>query len=174
MDWTEDMILDLSLCWLEKNADGTNRYSTAAIGRRYGVTKNVIVGKAQRLDLPRRKSPIHLPEGGQAPATGPRRPPTPPPLPPLLSAAPLLPLACEKTIVSWRAPAKPKPIPVVGAPPAPSSATYGRIAECAYPIGTPGEPGFRFCCAKTLAGKPYCGPCWDKTHQRVRQSESVR
>jgi GcrA cell cycle regulator len=27
---------------------------------------------------------------------------------------------------------------------------------CCWPIGEPGQPGFRFCSAGALTGKPYC------------------
>ena len=51
MDWTDDDIQKLRTLWAEG-------HSTAEIGRRMGVSKNAIVGKAHRLDLPGRPSPI--------------------------------------------------------------------------------------------------------------------
>ncbi len=54
-DWTDDVIATLRHLWKEG-------HSTAGIGRRVGVSKNAIVGKAHRLDLPRRPSPIVRPE----------------------------------------------------------------------------------------------------------------
>ena len=51
MDWTDAVILDLRALWDEG-------LSTAEIGRRLGVTKNAVVGKAHRLVLPARPSPI--------------------------------------------------------------------------------------------------------------------
>ena len=51
MDWTEETIIRLRGMWAEG-------HSTAEIGRRLGVTKNAVVGKAHRLDLPARPSPI--------------------------------------------------------------------------------------------------------------------
>ncbi|MDQ2804861.1 MAG: GcrA family cell cycle regulator, partial [Pseudomonadota bacterium] len=57
MEWSEDTILRLRALWEEG-------HSTAEIGRRLGVTKNAVVGKAHRLDLAARPSPIrHAPEG---------------------------------------------------------------------------------------------------------------
>ena len=50
-DWTDDLIAELSALWDEG-------HSTAEIGRRLGVTKNAIVGKAHRLNLPARPSPV--------------------------------------------------------------------------------------------------------------------
>src|SRR5258707_4601194 len=65
----------------------TQGHSTAEIGRRLGVSKNAIVGKAHRLDLDARPSPIR--RDGAKPAA--ERPvPCPrtarPTLPPLASA----------------------------------------------------------------------------------------
>ncbi len=51
MEWTAKAIDLLRALWAEG-------HSTADIGRRMGVTKNAIVGKAHRLDLPARPSPI--------------------------------------------------------------------------------------------------------------------
>src|SRR6195952_375951 len=51
MVWDEDTIRLLRGLW----AQG---HSTAEIGRRLGVSKNAIVGKAHRLDLDARPSPI--------------------------------------------------------------------------------------------------------------------
>lgn len=153
MDWSAEVTDKLRVLWAEKTSEGKDRYSTAALGRRFGVSKNAIVGKAHRIGCESRESPIR----GHMAAIAKASPPAPPPsLPPLLSAKPLLPLACEATIVSWRAspPPKPKPMPVPIAVARP--VVYGRVSECAWPIGMPGKPGFRFCCDKTEPGKPYC------------------
>lgn len=50
-DWREDDIERLRVLWDEG-------HSTAEIGRRLGVSKNAVVGKAHRLDLPARPDPI--------------------------------------------------------------------------------------------------------------------
>ncbi len=51
--WTQDRIDALAKLW----ADGL---STAEIGRRLGITKNSVVGKAHRLALSPRPSPVKL------------------------------------------------------------------------------------------------------------------
>ena len=51
MDWTEEAIFRLRGLWQEG-------LSTAEIGRRMSITKNAVVGKAHRLILPPRPSPI--------------------------------------------------------------------------------------------------------------------
>ena len=82
MDWTEETIVRLRGFW-------TDGHSTAEIGRRLGVTKNAVVGKAHRLALPARPSPIRR-DG--VPAIHPRRPTlcrvAGPTLPPLSSTSP--------------------------------------------------------------------------------------
>ena len=50
-DWNTDTISRLRSLW-------TEGYSTADIGRRMGISKNAVVGKSHRLDLPARPSPI--------------------------------------------------------------------------------------------------------------------
>ena len=76
MDWNEDAISRLRALWDEG-------HSTAEIGRRLGITKNAVVGKAHRLALPPRPSPIrrseaadHVPRREAAKrSTGPTLPP---------------------------------------------------------------------------------------------------
>jgi GcrA cell cycle regulator len=51
MSWTPDRIAEVTRLW-------NQGLSTADIGRLVGVTKNAIVGKAHRLGLPARPSPI--------------------------------------------------------------------------------------------------------------------
>src|SRR5690348_5986642 len=63
MDWTAEAIDQLRSLWAE-------RHSTAEIGRRMGVSKNAVVGKAHRLNLPPLPSPIRR-EAGDAPRSAP-------------------------------------------------------------------------------------------------------
>jgi GcrA cell cycle regulator len=51
MEWTDEIIAQLKELWGEG-------LSTAEIGRRLSITKNAVVGKAHRLGLPPRPSPI--------------------------------------------------------------------------------------------------------------------
>ena len=50
-DWTADAVARLRAFWQDE-------HSTAEIGRRMGISKNAVVGKAHRLGLPPRPSPI--------------------------------------------------------------------------------------------------------------------
>src|SRR5580692_7401139 len=86
MEWAEETIVRLRELWDEG-------HSTAQIAVRLGVSKNAVVGKAHRLDLPARPSPIKR-EGAPTPPSQPRpgRPrrlcPGAKTLPPLSSAVP--------------------------------------------------------------------------------------
>ena len=69
MDWTETMIADLRADW-----DGG--YSASVIGKRNGWTKCAVIGKAHRLGLEARRSPIGA--TGKRSRTPRERVPTPP------------------------------------------------------------------------------------------------
>lgn len=132
-------------------------HSTQEIARRMHITKNSVVGRAHRLHLPPRPSPIirsGLPSVRRQPARV-----TGPPLPVLASMAGGAPIA--------RAVAAP-----VAAVPAPRAAALPLLRHepvarrdgeppCCWPIGDPRDKeDFRFCIAAALPGRPYCaGHC---------------
>jgi GcrA cell cycle regulator len=141
MDWTAEAIERLKALWAEG-------HSTAEIGRRMGISKNAVVGKAHRLSLPARPSPIRR-DAEPRPAPVPRAPrPMPvarqaPPL--MLRAAPVAPAPAVAA----------SPVaPIVRAFPAARPRFGSR--SCCWPIGEPGTAGFRFCGGDPMAGKPYC------------------
>src|SRR6185437_4488835 len=142
MEWTEETIVRLRGLWSEG-------HSTAEIGRRLGVSKNAVVGKAHRLDLPARPSPIRRdgPNAGQ-PRPAPRRlaGPTLPPLP------------------SAQKPAAVAPPPRVQAVARP----FARTVACCWPLGEPGTKDFRFCDAGAVPGKPYCGEHAQLAYVKIR------
>ena len=158
MDWTDDVISRLKALWAEG-------HSTAEIGRRIGVSKNAVVGKAHRLSLDARPSPIRrgLPNDlPKAPAirrvSGPTlpamevtppapQPPTPPPAPPV--AAP----PSEVRAPALRAITRP---------------ASRRLVACCWPIGEPGTRSFRFCDAESLPSKPYCATHAALAYVKVR------
>lgn len=162
MDWTGDAIDLLRALWAEG-------HSTAEIGRRMGISKNAVVGKAHRLNLPPRPSPIRRDAAGEGPRPAqPRRSPAParPAPPPMrrlesgFGAAPLAsrpaPLAAPVAAAQRLAPAA---SPIAAA--APASAVvrhFPRAAprNCCWPMGEPGTAEFRFCGADALPAKPYC------------------
>jgi GcrA cell cycle regulator len=132
--WTDALIQLLRTLWAEG-------HSTAEIGRRLGVSKNAVVGKAHRLHLPARPSPIGKRPEGQA------RQPRPPPCPPLP------PLAClADKLAPSPAPAAP---PRAAHRPRRDPWIIGK-QPCCWPMGEPGQAGFRSCSAPAIANKPYC------------------
>ena len=137
MEWTSNAIDLLRALWAEG-------LSTAEIGRRMGVTKNAIVGKAHRLDLPARPSPIRKQDAvGGAPAT-PRRKPA-------AREASQAGRRADPAAALAAAPPAPAAVAAVHPFPRPPS-----LRSCCWPIGEPGTRDFRFCSAEADPGKPYC------------------
>ena len=152
VDWTDAMIARLRALW----ADG---HSTAEIGRRMGISKNAVVGKAHRLQLAGRQSPVK--RGGQPPA--PKRVAKKQP-----TVAPLA-ASCEGS--ASPAPAALATAPLVATTTATAAAPsprVGRGTPCCWPIGTPGRPDFHFCDQASLPGKPYCQPHAELAYVKVR------
>jgi GcrA cell cycle regulator len=150
MEWNEETIGKLRGFWAEG-------LSTAEIGRRMGVSKNAVVGKAHRLNLPSRPSPIRR-DGERSPRRRlPRR--VQGPTLPVLSASlapmpPELPRVVERPTPVLRSVCMPRP----GA----------RITPCCWPIGEPGTKSFRFCDVDAIAGKPYCEEHASLAYVKVR------
>ncbi len=139
-EWTDVAVRRLRSLWDEG-------HSTAEIGRRLGVSKNAVVGKAHRLDLPDRPSPIRK-GSAPRPRAAPRPRPSLPPLPSLKSAPLPVVTAYPQAPVPGRilAALMPASVPSLGT----------RVMPCCWPIGQPGKPGFRFCEADSVPGRPYC------------------
>ena len=164
MEWAEETIVRLRTLWDEG-------LSTAEIGRRLGVSKNAVVGKAHRLDLPARPSPIR--RDGSGPAAPRRSAPrriAGPTLPPLSSTSSIAASSGGPSMLPRMMAPAPRPIPVPPpvrmAPPPPRP--YGRIVTCCWPIGEPGTRSFRFCDESSEPGKPYCSDHAKLAYVRVR------
>jgi GcrA cell cycle regulator len=142
MEWNEDTIGRLRALWAEG-------LSTAEIGRRMGVSKNAVVGKAHRLNLTARPSPIRR-DGEKAPRRRQPRRAHGATLPALAAAMAPMPMVEPPPRLAER-PAQP---PVLRALPAPRPGA--RVTPCCWPIGEPGKRSFRFCDVDAIAGKPYC------------------
>ena len=151
MDWTDEVISRLKALWAEG-------HSTAEIGRRMGVSKNAVVGKAHRLALPARPSPIRRSEPGAAP----KRPAAKRVVGPTLPTMAALP----------EPEARPAPPPPAIAPApvlrAVGRSGGGRLVACCWPIGEPGTRSFRFCDDESLPGKPYCSTHASLAYVRIR------
>jgi len=122
MTWTDDRVAELARLW-------ESGYSASAIGRLLGVSKNAVVGKAHRMRLAARPSPIRRE----------RRTPVRRRVPLLSAPAEVHPVVPEPT---------PKPRVVV------RKGTKG--PSCLWPIGDPREDSFHFCNLPATDGKPYC------------------
>ena len=121
MDWTPEQIGQLTRLWSEG-------LSTAEIGKRLGISKNAVVGKAHRLHLNSRPSPIK--RVGPRPA-----------------------IVRQPTHVRQPAPAMASaPAPQ----PAPMRIVELSSQACRWPIGHPGDENFHFCTQRAIQGKPYC------------------
>jgi GcrA cell cycle regulator len=143
MAWTEERIAILKAGW-----EGGMTASQIAEKLGEGVTRNAVIGKAHRLGLESRPSPVKGNEDTPATAE-----PQPAALTPSLPAsAPPVPPAPTATAAA-------KPL-------AKRAARAGKAARvtlldlneriCKWPIGHPGEPDFHFCGKPVQAGFPYC------------------
>jgi GcrA cell cycle regulator len=176
MEWNDETIGRLRALW-------TEGLSTAEIGRRLGVSKNAVVGKAHRLNLSARPSPIRrdgLANGEPRPAAARRV--TGSTLPPLNDAAPVVvgqaaPATPDQAPVRVlpapvRAPVAvaPAPRPIVSRPIAVRSTPFRstRTSACCWPIGEPGTKSFRFCSGDAVTGKPYCQEHIQLAYVKVR------
>lgn len=148
MEWSEDAITQLRALW-------TEGHSTAEIGRRMGITKNAVVGKAHRLKLSARPSPIRHDHQND----GRRRTPR---------AAVAAPTAATATVVD-QAPVPPRR-PALRAV---AASANGRISPCCWPIGEPGTRDFRFCDDATLPNKPYCEPHAQLAYVRIKDKRDT-
>jgi GcrA cell cycle regulator len=161
MEWNDETIARLRVLWAEG-------LSTAEIGRRMGVSKNAVVGKAHRLNLPARPSPIRRDgaQAGVARTPAPRRV-TGPTLPPLSTPVAAEVVLSKPPLVrdTVAAPAQPIARP---APVRPVAYRPTRLVACCWPIGEPGTKNFRFCDAEAAQGKPYCGKHAQLAYVKVR------
>jgi len=139
MAWTEERIAQLKAGW-----EGGMTASQIAEALGEGVSRNAVIGKAHRLGLEARPSPV---KGADDTAAAPA---------PAKAAAPAAP-------VSAPVPAAPA---IARAPVAKKPARTGKAARtslldlnekiCKWPIGHPGEPDFHFCGKAAQASFPYC------------------
>lgn len=219
MDWTDETIARLRELW-------DQGLSTAEIGRQLEITKNAVVGKAHRLGLPPRPSPIRnrkpvIAADGTVEVPK-RKPPTrskPKPKVAEPDQGSLLDAGVKSSAESKAAssdvkpaasavkaaPAEKKPASAATPPKKVASVQAARAAasakesaapavaggaetdaepkralssvvghsgtprmapaidrpvrrgpSCCWPFGDPGTPGFHFCGARPLSGKPYC------------------
>lgn len=151
-EWNEATIARLRALWAEG-------LSTAEIGRRMGCGKNAVVGKAHRLNLPTRPSPVR-PKGVRDDGSK--------VLPPRVKGPTLAPLASVVAVAT--------PVAMQAAVPEVWRAL--RAHPCAFPLGEPRTPTFRYCDAPVeVVGRSYCEEhhalAWVKPRMRPAYVEAA-
>ncbi len=140
MEWTDERTNLLKTLWLQ------GQTASQIAERLGGITRNAVIGKAHRLGLSSRPSPIRQRPLGRQPST---------PVP----AAAAKPQPAEPA-----RPAAPTPVPQAARR---VKAAPGSRA-CMWPMGDPKQPGFHFCGAPAEVGRPYCsGHCSVAYHKRA-------
>ena len=177
MSWTDERIETLRTMW---EAGQTASQIAEALG---GVSRNAVIGKAHRLGLQARPSPVRANEPAPTPVAPP--PPVVEPEPEPVRPEPVMEAAPEPVAEPTREPQPvlrsvgpggfvrqspgeqqppPSPAPPRRLVPAkPSAEIAGKTSLldlndriCKWPIGHPGEPDFHFCGDKVNPGFPYC------------------
>ena len=135
--WTDMIIAESKQFWSEGR-------SSPEIARQLNVSKNSVIGKARRLDLPRRPSPIRYGEGERKQQIKACRH--------KIVSAELLTLPSLKTTTAIL---DCTPTQTLPGQTGKKGAIFG-IDCCCWPIGDPGSSSFQFCEQPALPGKPYC------------------
>lgn len=158
--------------WPARDLDQLSRLwdeglTASQIGLRMGRSKNSIVGKAHRLDLPSRPSPIR-PNGETVRSHVARVRPAACTLPPLQSATEgqTESVSPIHIVAESRSPFVPHD-PDSDIPPLTPVASPHYRRACCWPIGHPGQTGFRFC-ADPTDGRVYCPEHLAVAYVRVR------
>jgi GcrA cell cycle regulator len=159
MEWTEQRIEMLRRLWGQGQ---TASQIAVALG---GVTRNAVIGKAHRLGLTGRPSPIKRDASGVA---APKRRPVPrralqphpkPMMPPLQRALP-----AQDAVAAPPPPPREQPRTYAQA------RAHGGTKSCSWPMGDPKQPGFHFCGEPSEPGRPYCANHCHQAYQRKSEA----
>lgn len=186
MSWTPERIEELKKLW-------DQGHSASVIGKMLGVSKNAVVGKAHRMKLESRPSPIKR-DGESTPRkvrrkqaaakaaivkamSATRTAASNGTAPSSKTVAKNLPRAQGPAIrngVSHAvAPATPAVAAVSHAKAQRTPQAGGRGPKCLWPIGDPGDKDFHFCGAPALHGKPYCAEHCARAYITRSRSDSA-
>jgi GcrA cell cycle regulator len=135
--WNDEKIAKLRKLWQEG-------LTTGEIGKRLGVSKNAVVGKAHRLGLKGRPSPIKRQEAAATPAAPAAAPSSSPSAAHAPSAPAAAPVHAPSSSAKKNQPAKVFTL---------TDLTHN---TCRWPIGDPKHEDFHFCGKQVYPGKPYC------------------
>lgn len=122
MSWTDDRVALLKKLW------GEGKTAAEIAKELGGVTRNAVIGKAHRLKLSNRVSPIQ--QNNKKPV-------------PVVKVTPQL---VERKIQKVPAQDNRKGIPL----------TNLKANECRWPFGDPRDEHFGFCGCRAIPGLPYC------------------
>lgn len=147
--WTQERLVELRELW-------DRGFTISEIGHRLGLSRNAVVGKAHRLELTARPSPIK-PKGTKkeiapAPAvTLPALISVPEPEQMAIAQAQNKYLAPENITGNITAVEEPQEKPTA------KVVLFKPLTHpCCWPLGDPRKPGFKFCGRHALTGHPYC------------------
>ena len=159
MTWTNERIGELTKLWEQG-------LSASEIGKALGVSKNAVVGKAHRLNLPARPSPIKR-GGSSKPRSGKPTLMTPKPHGTKVTASSL---HCRPAKPLVEEPERePRRSPILNRR---ATRTASGSSECLWPIGDPGDKDFHFCGEPSVSGKPYCEAHCAKAYITKSRSET--
>ncbi len=166
MEWSSERIEQLRSLW-------QNGLSASQIAHNLGgITRNAVIGKAHRLGLTGRPSPIkNRPSGISRPRPPLKRPLVEEPVPPSQAI-----VAPPPQVIAAAPPPRiepPRPVVDVDSGPGASILTLtDRI--CKWPIGDPRQPGFHFCGRASSEGLPYCAEHARRAYQPPARRSSDR
>lgn len=152
--------------------------SASAIGQRLLISKNAVIGKVHRLQLTPRLSPIRPHQSGDPTTKTPPRPKAPRPVTqPQAPVTPSQPIALVPVPERASSPApKPEPGPTIAAPDETRPPALPRPRaqrSCAWPLGDPGTPSFRFCGEDAVPTRPYCEQHCCRAYIRLARQDAV-
>ena len=147
MEWTNERVEELRRLW------GQGQTASRIADLLGGVTRNAVIGKAHRLALNGRPSPIRRDENtASRPA-------------PIARASTPAPMKAEIP------PAEAVPSPVLPkATTGQAKAPQGGGRSCSWPVGDPKQPGFHFCGSEVVPGRPYCASHCGLAYQRKTEA----
>jgi GcrA cell cycle regulator len=142
MSWTEERVALLKKLW------GEGKTAAEIAKELGGVTRNAVIGKAHRLKLSNRLSPIQ--QNNKKPVA------------PAANVSAPIEKPVQKRVKKTVAPPSDEDIEGV-------SLSELKEKMCRWPIGDPKEPGFRFCGCNAIPGLPYCAE-----HAKVAYQAATR
>jgi len=140
MSWTDDRVELLTKLW------GEGKTAAEIAKELGGVTRNAVIGKAHRLKLSNRVSPI---QQNKKPVA-------------VKAAAPVK--APERRIQKIPSQDNRQGIPL----------TELKASECRWPLGDPQEESFGFCGDHSIAGLPYCSEHAKMAYQAATRNRILK